>query len=73
MSDRLNEVLAKVRQLPEDRQEEAADLLFELVEHDPAQFRLSAKQRAEVRRRLAEPPDYASDEEVEEAFQRFMR
>lgn len=73
MSDRLDEAIAKVRQLPEDRQEEAADMLLDLVEHDPAQYRLSDAQLAEVRRRLAEPPDYASDAEVEEAFDRLTR
>lgn len=73
MSDRLDEAMTKVRQLSEDRQEEAADLLLDLVDHDWAEYRLSPEQRAEVRRRLMEPPDYATDAEVEEVFERLTR
>jgi hypothetical protein len=44
-----------------------------MAEHDPADYQLSDEQRAEVRRRLAEPPDYASEAEVEETFNRLTR
>ena len=73
MSDLLDEAMAKVRQLPQDRQEEAAEILIAIAEHDPSKYQLSAEQREEVRRRLAEPPDYASEAEVEEAFDRLAR
>ena len=73
MSNRLEEAVAKVRELPSDLQEEAADLLLDLVNHDPAEYRLSSEQRAEIRRRLAVSPEYATEAEVEEAFARFTR
>jgi hypothetical protein len=71
--DRLDDAIARIRELPEDRQEEAADLLLALVEQDTSELRLSDEQRAEVRRRLSEPPNYATDAEVEELFDRLTR
>jgi hypothetical protein len=73
MSDLLDEAVAKVRQLPPDRQQEAAELLLELAGQGPADYRLSEEQLAEVRRRLAGPPDYATDAEVQEVFDRLTR
>ena len=73
MSDLLDEAVAKVRKLPPDRQQEAAELLMELANEDASDFRLSEEQLAEVRRRLAEPPDYATDAEVKEVFDRPTR
>jgi transcription-repair coupling factor (superfamily II helicase) len=73
MSDLLDEAVAKVRRLPQHRQREAAEILLSMAEHDPADYQLSDEQRAEVRRRLAEPPDYASEAEVEETFNRLTR
>jgi hypothetical protein len=71
--DRLDDAIARIRELPEDRQEEAADLLLALVKQDTSELRLSDEQRAEVRRRLSEPPNYATDAEVEELFDRLTR
>jgi hypothetical protein len=73
MSDLLDEAVAKVRRLPEDRQMEAAEILLEMAEHDPSKYQLTREQRAEVRRRLASPPDYATDAEVKEVFDRLTR
>ena len=73
MSDLLDEAIAKVRTLPPDRQQEAAELLMELAGQDAADFRLSEAQLTEIRKRLAEPPDYASDAEVQETFDRLVR
>ena len=73
MSDLLDQAVAKVRRLSQDRQDEAAEILLAIAEEDPSRYQLSAKQRAEVRRRLAEPPDYATDAEVEETFNRLTR
>jgi len=71
--DLLDEAVAKVRKLPAERQQEAAELLLEIAEHDPNEYRLSAEQHAEVSRRLGSPPDYASDAEVAEVFDRLLR
>lgn len=73
MSDLLDEAVAKVRRLPKDRQDEAAEILLALAEEHASPYQLSAEQRAEVQRRLAGPPDYATDEEVEETFARLTR
>ncbi|HEX9903743.1 MAG TPA: hypothetical protein VGA77_02150 [Propylenella sp.] len=73
MPDLLDEAVARVRLLPQDRQEEAAEILLAIAAHDPSKYQLSPEQRAEVRRRLASPPDHASDAEVEETFDRLTR
>lgn len=72
MSDLLDEAVAKVRRLSPDRQLEAAELLMELADQEPADYRLSEAQLAEIRRRMAEP-DYATDAEVREVFDRLVR
>jgi len=71
--DLLDEAVARVRKLPAERQQEAAEMLLEIAEHDPNEYRLSPEQYAEVSRRLASPPDYASDTEVAEVFDRLLR
>jgi hypothetical protein len=73
MADLLDEAVAKVRRLPAARQQEAAEILMEIAEQDSSEHRLNTEQRAELRRRLAEPPEYASDAEVEEVFDRLTR
>ena len=73
MADALDRAVAKVRKLSPDRQREAAEVLLDMVEQDASDLQLSAEQLAEVRRRLASPPDYASDAEVEEVFNRLLR
>jgi hypothetical protein len=73
MPDLLDAAVARVRRLSKERQEEAADILLALADDDASRYQLSAKQRAELQRRLAEPPDYATDKEVEETFARLMR
>jgi hypothetical protein len=73
MSDLLDEAVAKVRRLPQERQEEAAEILLEIAGHDPSNYQLSREQRAEIRRRLAAPPDYATEAGVEEVFDRLTR
>ena len=64
MSERLDEAIAKVRKLPRDRQDEAAELLLSVVEEGSDTFRLTPEQVAEVERRLDQPPQYATHEEV---------
>ena len=69
MNKRLSEALSRISELPEERQEAAADLLFDFVEH-PEAYELTPEQIAEVERRL-EDDDYATAEEVEAFFARF--
>ena len=69
MNKRLEEAITKLKLQPEERQQEAAELLLDFLEHQSADFRLSRQQIAEVERRLEED-DFATDEEVKVFFER---
>lgn len=73
MTDRLDEAVARLRALPEDVQQEAADMLLDFVAEDSERSKMSAEQREEIRRRMAAPPEYATDAEVAEVFDRLTR
>lgn len=73
MTDRLDEAVAKVRALPADTQEEAAEILLDFIAEDTERYRLTPEQRDEIRRRMALPPKYATDEEVLTTFERLLR
>ncbi len=68
MNKRLSEALSRISELPDDRQEAAAELLLDFVEH-PEAYELTPEQLAEIERRL-DDDDYASPEEVEAFFAR---
>ena len=68
MIERLEEAIAKLRELPRDRQDEAAELLLSVVEEDSDSPRLTPQQAAEVERRHGEAPQYAPHEEVRAFF-----
>lgn len=70
MNSKLSDAIARVRELPEDRQEAAADLLLDFLDHGAADIDLTPEQWAEVERRL-EKDDIASEEEVQAFFARF--
>jgi hypothetical protein len=70
MNSKLSDAISRVRELPEDRQEAAAALLLDFLEHGDAETTLSPEQIAELDRRLEEN-DIASDEEVKAFFARF--
>jgi hypothetical protein len=55
MSKKLQEVIERVRGWPEDRQEEAAEVLLELEAQADGAYQLTPEQIAEVERRLADP------------------
>ena len=69
MTQRLEEAIAKVRRLPRDRQDEAAELLLSVVEENSNALRLTPQQAAEVERRLGQSPRYAAHEDVRAFFQ----
>lgn len=71
MNRQLDEAIGRLRNLPERRQQAAAVMIFDFLEH-AQQDPLTAKQWAEVERRLAEE-DVASDAEVEAFFARFKK
>lgn len=69
MIKQLDEAIGRLRELPEERQQVAAALLLDFLDHDEEDIELSAEQIAEIERRLAED-DIASDEEVRAFFDR---
>ncbi len=71
MSDRLSDVLERVRGWPEDRRADAAKLLLEMEALDASPYQLSDEQLAEVlRRRAKKHPRYV---DLAEARTRFAR
>jgi hypothetical protein len=70
MTTALNEALRKISALPKERQDDAAQILLALIEHDARPYRLSEEQLEEVDLAIAEADagDLASDEEVREVL-----
>ena len=69
MKDQVKSVLDRMLTWPEDRQQEAAEMLMSMEEQAKATLRLTDKQVAEVKRRLADPnPKFLMLEEVRERF-----
>jgi hypothetical protein len=68
MNKQLSEARARLNQLPDERQEAAAALLFDFLDRDD-NFELTPEQLVEIERRL-ENDDVATDEEVKTFFDR---
>ena len=68
MNKQLSEAIARLNQLPDERQEAAAALLFDFLDRDE-NFELTPEQLVEIERRL-ENDDVATDEEVKTFFDR---
>ena len=67
--DQLKAVLDRVLTWPQQRQQDAAEMLTLMEEQDSSTLRLTDEQAAEVRRRLADPsPNRIPAEDV---FKRF--
>jgi hypothetical protein len=73
MNKRLDEAVARVKALPEERQGEVAELLFDFLEPGNVAIHLTPAQVAEIERGLADSEPYASDEEVRALFQRLTK
>ena len=73
MTELLEKAIAEIRKLPASRQDEAAEILLEMATQEASEYQLSPEQVADLEQRLAEPPNYASDEEVERLFERLTR
>jgi hypothetical protein len=71
MNKQLSEAIARVSELPEDRQEAAAVLLLDFLDGGP-DIELTPEQIAEIERRLEED-EVASDEEVKAFFDRIKK
>jgi plasmid stability protein len=72
-ASQLDEVLDQVRTLPDDRQQEVAQLLLAYLDEEDSDFGLSPEQIAEIERRMADDGPYATDEEVREMFARLTK
>jgi hypothetical protein len=72
MNRQLEEVLEQVRALPDERQQEVAEVLLAFLDQHPDLY-LSLEQIAEIKRRAADDGPYATDEEVGEVFARLAK
>jgi hypothetical protein len=73
MNKRLDDAITRLQSLPDERQGEAAELLFDFLTQDLSDVDLSPEQIAEIERRLADDEPFASDSEVRATFDRLTR
>jgi len=73
MNQRLEEVIERVRALPDDRQQAAAFVLLGFLDQQNPDLYLSPEQIAEIERRAADDGPYATDEEVRTTFERLTK
>jgi hypothetical protein len=73
MNKRLEEALAQVKALPDEGQQEAAEVLFQFLEAQNSDVYLTPEQIAEIERRASEDGPYATDEEVRAVFARLTK
>jgi hypothetical protein len=70
MNRRLEEAIAPVEALPDDRQSEAAEVLFAFLDAQAGDIQLTPEQIAEIERRMSDKEPFATDEEVRSTFAR---
>lgn len=70
MNKHLDEALAKITALPDEQQEEVAEMLLDYVEANETGVWLTKTQIAEVERRLATDEPYADETAVRVVFDR---
>lgn len=70
MTKLLDDAIAEIRRLPEPQQDEIATIMLELASEGEDDLHLTPEQIQEVRRRLGEPDDFVSDEEMKAFFAR---
>jgi hypothetical protein len=68
MTKLLDHAIARLRELPSERQDEAAELLLNMIDEGIDVPRLTDEQVAEVVRRLREPPEYVDHSDVRAFF-----
>ena len=73
MNQQLEEVLEQVRALPDERQQEVAQVLLAFLDQQNPDLYLSPEQIAEIERRAADDGPYATDEEVRAVFARLTQ
>ena len=70
MTQLLDRAIHKVKSLPNDRQDEAGEMLLAMVEQDSSALKLSLVQQQEIRRRLAGPQTFVAEAEMDEFFRK---
>jgi hypothetical protein len=73
MNKHLDDAITRLKSLPEERQREVADLLFDFIDQASSDVYLTADQVEEIKRRLSDTEPYASDEEVRATFDRLTK
>jgi hypothetical protein len=73
MTKLLERAISEVRQLPDDRQDELAQMMIEIAANEAGALHLSAAQLADLEERLAGPADYATDEETADIVVRLTK
>jgi len=73
MNRHLDDAISQVKSLPEESQREAAELLFEFLDQQRSEVRLTPEQIAEIERRLGDDEPFASDQEVRDLYARLTR
>jgi hypothetical protein len=73
MNAQLSKAITKLRELPEDRQEQAALLLFDFLEQEESDFELTPEQIAEVEEALSDNEPFATEAEARAFFERLKR
>jgi hypothetical protein len=74
MNALLEKAVARIRELPEERQEELAEIMLELAD-GPGAWTATVDQLAEIEaaKREAREGRFATDEEMAETWRRFRR
>jgi hypothetical protein len=73
MNKRLEDAITQLKSQSEERQQEAAEILFDFLEQDDADVHLSPEQIAEIERCLSDNEPYADDAEVRRVFARLTK
>ena len=73
MNPRLEEVIEQVKALPDERQQEAAQMLLAFLDDQSPDLYLSPEQIAEIERCLSDDEPFATDEEVKSVFERLTK
>jgi len=73
MNRHLDDAIAQVKSLSDEGQREAAALLFEFLDQQKSDIRLTPEQVAEIERRLGDDEPFASDQEVRDLYARLRK
>jgi hypothetical protein len=73
MNKRLNEAIDRLKALPDDRQQEIADLLIDVLDHEADDIVLTPAQIAEIEQALSDDEPFASEAEVKAVFDRLTK